>query len=424
MRPNLMLAFAGLLLVASPTAQAVDYAFGTAAGSSDYDFSPVAETTKLALCFMDFNGDGVLGSGEPIFLLFKVATAGVCPADLSNNALLMNHVEGRLPGTEITQVDRWAGKTILSLAATNFVRYFEDGSDASKLDSKDTVYIDLKAVATPRVDVGDLRISAFGAIPGGHLVATGDADLNRPLSEIRGTARTVSTSSIIYKAGSAYYINSDAGAIGGISCTGAQGVPCAPTCTPAVTVPPAATGTCTVSGLATVDVGVESGDIRLNPKAVNPLSDVAVILPDHVEIVQSTVAPGQPFQVKVVAKNTGKAPGAGLVETRIGDQLVDSRGTPTIEANGVATLVLTMIAPATPGQHVVKSGAYADFLTVTAGGGDIASLQAQLQTLQAQVAALEDGSPSPASKLSVPGMGPAVLLLAVGLLAVALRRRA
>lgn len=424
MRPYLWLAAAGLLLVTSPTAQAVDYAFGTAAGSSDYDFSPMAETTKLALCFMDFNGDGVLGSGEPIFLLLKVATAGVCPTGLSNNALLMNHVDGRLPGTEITQADRWAGKTILSLAATNFVRYFEDGSDASKLDSKDTVYIDLKAVATPRVDVGDLRISAFGAIAGGNLVAAGDADLNRPLSEIRGTARTVSTASIIYKAGSAYYINSDAGAIGGISCTGAQGVPCAPTCTPAVTVPAAATGTCTISGLSTVDIGVESGDIRLNPKAVNPLSDGAVILTDHVEIVQAKVAPGQPFQVLLVAKNTGKASGSGLLETRIGDQLVDSRGTPTIEPNGVATLVVTLLAPATPGQHVVKSGAYADFLTVTAGESDVAALQGQLQTLQAQVAALEGGSPRATSKLSVPNAAPASLFLAVGFLAVALRSKA
>lgn len=411
---------AGLLaaLALLPTAQAVEFPFGSVVGSSDYDLSPLVSVSaadlRYALCVIDVNGDGAAGAEDYILLVTKVATAGVCPASVAANtqsAILLNTVGGLVAGSEVKVAHEIAGSalTITGAAPGQFahaLRYYEDGTDASKLDSKDTLYLDLVNVAGPlAVGPGDLRITpvttAAGTFAGGQLVKPGDPDESRVLSNIRpATApatKLVSTANMVYKAGSGYYVNSDAGGL--MAVTG---------------------GGTLVSG----DVGVESGDIRLNPKAVNPLSDSATILPDHVEIVQAKVAPGQPFQVKVTAKNTGRGAGAGLVETRIGDALVDARGTPTLAPNGDAVLVLTLVAPLEPGKHVVKSGAYADFLTVEApatGAVDLAGLQAQVADLQAQVAQMEPAGHEEA-RANVPGLGPAAVLLGLALVALASRR--
>jgi hypothetical protein len=177
------------------------------------------------------------------------------------------------------------------------------------------------------------------------------------------------------------------------------------------------------------DVGVESGDIRLNLKAVTPLTDPAIIGPDRIELVQTKVAAGQPFQVKIVAKNTGTGPGAGFIETRIDDTVMDARGTPTLAPNGVAVLVVTLVAPTTPGQHLVKSGTFVDFLTVTAGGSsgsgsDTAGLQSQISALQSQVTALQSASKvkPTTGAIGAPGLTPSLVIVALALLAVAVRR--
>lgn len=421
MRPLLALAVLGVLL--APAAQAVEFPFGSAVGAADYDLSPLPSASsadlRYALCVIDLNGDGTAGSEDYILLLLKTAVAGTCPANLAanlNSALLLNTVGGLLAGTEIKIGHDIAGSRFTPGAQhPHALRYYESGTDASKLDAADTLYLDLVGIAdaTPSVGNGDLRLSTVttskGTFLAGQLVKSGDADESRVLSNIRAASapatKLVSTTNMVYKAGSGYYVNSDFGAIMGVSTCAA--LPCTPS--------------------VTGDVGVERDDFRLNPKAVNPLSDVAIVLPDKVQLVQASVAPGQPFQVKVTAKNSGRAAGAGLLETTIDGVVVDARGTPTIEPNGVATLVVTLIAPATPGQHVVKSGTFADFLTVSgqAAGSDMASLQAQIAALQTQVAELEsDGSNgAAASSLGAPSAAPALVLLGLVGLALVLRRR-
>lgn len=416
------------LLILAPASQAAEYGFGSSVAASDYDFSPIAETTKTALCFIDFNGDALHGNGEPVLLLLKVTTAGACPATLANNALLLSAHGGRTVGMEVNQMDEWSSKALTAFPA-NFLRYFEDGSDASKLDGKDGVYLDIKNTAAPRVDVGDLRLTKAGALPAGSLVAAGDPDLNYPLTEIRGAPRTVSTTNMIYKAGSAYYINADAGAIGGISCTGPQGVPCTPTCTPAVTAPPAATGTCTIAGLLTVDVGVESGDIRLNPKAVNPLGDKALVLVDGLKLSASTLRPDEPFQLEVIAKNTGKGAGVGLVKTWVDGTLVDARATAMLSPNEVGSLVLSLKAPSEPGRYKVTAGDYSRFINVEGDpistGTSIAPLEARIAALEAQLADPGAANPSAVSSIKgAPGPMPAMVLGLAILGAIILRRRA
>lgn len=412
---------AGVALLLAPAAQAVEFPFGSIVGSSDYDLSPLPSVSgadlRYALCVIDVNGDGAAGAEDHILLVTKVATAGVCPASVAANgqsALLLNTVGGLVAGSEVKVAHDIAGSalSITGPAPGQFahaLRYYEDGTDASKLDAKDTLYVDLVDLGTPTVSPGDLRITTVttpkGTFAGGQLVKPGDGDESRLLANIRpATApatKLASTASMVYKAGSGYYVNSDAGALMGVSTCAA--LPCTPS--------------------VTGDVGVESGDIRLNPKAANPLSDTAIVLPDKVEILQAKVAPGQPFQVKVTAKNTGRGAGAGLVETRIDGAVADARGTPTIEPNGAATLVLTLIAPATPGQHIVKSGTFADFLTVGAPAEtvDLAALQGQVADLQAQVAQMEPAGHEE-SRANVPGVGPAAVLLGLALLAVASRR--
>ncbi|MHB1260421.1 MAG: hypothetical protein ACYC2H_01760 [Thermoplasmatota archaeon] len=402
MRP-ILLALFGAALFLAPSATAIDYAFGSAVSSSDYDFSPMAETTKLALCFMDYNGDGLHAAGEPILLLFKVATAGVCPATLSNNALLLNAMDGRTVGMEITMADKWASKAIVPFPA-NFIRYFEDGSDASKLDSKDSVYLDLKNTALPRVDVGDLRLSKGGAFASGTLVGAGDSDLNFPLTDIKGTPRTVSSSSIIYKAGSAYYINADAGTIGG-----------------------AVDGTCALAACpVTGDFGVESGDLRLNPKAVNPLSDKALVLVDGLKLSASDLRPDEPFRLSVLVKNTGKGFGAGLVKTSIDGIAMDARATPTLYSNEVATLVVGLTAPSEPGRYKVTAGDYSMFIDVEGQpfGATTHDLEARIAALESQLAGSpgQAGTPATAS-VGAPSPMPVLVLAALFGVVLFLRRR-
>lgn len=399
MRPTHLLAAAGALLLI-PAAHAVTFPYGTAVGAADYDYSPVAETQKVALCFIDGNADGVPGPDEPVFLATKVATNGVCPATLSTPSILLDAVYGRVAGSEISIDDTHFGsKAMTSLTGTHFVRYWENGADTTKLDSKDTVYIDLRNVAAATVDVGDLRISPFVTPAGttlaaGTFVANGDGDLARPLANIKGTARQMQDANVVYKAGSGLYLNSDVGKIGALDTT-AAGCP----------------ASCPFG-----DIGVETNDIRLNLKSVNPWTDAPMVVADHVELVQASVAPGQPFQVKVNAKNAGVGPGAGLIETRLDGVVVDARGTPTLGVNEVQTLVLTLIAPTTPGMHTLQAGTYQDYLSVQAAPTPAPSVP--VRTV----------APAPASiktqaTVGAPSLAPTLLAFALAGMA-ALARRA
>lgn len=399
MRRTTLTTLALILLLGVPAASAVEYTFGSAVGSSDFDFTPTAETQKVALCFIDLDGDGKSGRDEPIILATKVATNGVCPTTLSTISILMNAVPGRAAGSEINLADAWAFKTLKTLSGAHFVRYYEDGSDTSKMDAKDTLYLDIKNPGLAIVDIGDVRISANGLLKGGVLVAAGDADLASPLTNIKTTARQIHDANVLYKAGSGFYVNSDVGVIGG-SVDG--------TC---------ATTACPVTG----DVGVETGDVRLNLKAANPLSDTALVLPDHVELVQAKVAPGQAFQVKITMKNTGKAAGAGLVETMLDDVVLDGRGTPSIDPNGVAVLTVTLVAPLTPGKHIVKSGTYADFLEVT--GTPASDATARLGEVESRLETLETSGDAQVAKQGAPGLTSLLAFGALAAVAIGLRRR-
>ena len=409
MRPA-PLFLAGLLAVTLvPTVAAVEFPFGSPVGSADYDLSPLPSTSsadlRYALCFVDDEGDGVANPTDVVLLVTKVAVAGTCPATIGSNpgiGIVLNTNGGLLAGSEVKRTHAMGTAPLSPLP--HALRFLENGADTSKLDGKDSLYLDLQNLAAtpPTVDVGDLRISPFvGAttLAGGAFVKDGDADQNFPLTNIRAasapTTKLVSTANMVYKAGSGYYVNADFGTIMGVAGT-----------------------------VVTGDVGVESGDIRLNPKAANPLTDSALVLPDHVELVQANVAPGQPFQVKVTMKNTGKATGAGLVETRIGDTVVDGRGTPSIEPNGVATLTLTLLAPLTPGQHVVKVGTYADFLEVSgAPATSAATFEGELADVETRLQALEAGRGETLKASGAPGLGPVVALGALAAVTMLLRRR-
>ncbi len=412
MRPtHLIAALAAMTLI--PTVAAVEFPFGSAVGSADYDLSPLPSTSaadlRYALCFADANGDGIASPEDYVFLATKVAVAGTCPARLDANpgsALLLNQNQPFQAGTEFRKTTHALSGAPLSPLA-HALRVVEEGSDSTKFDAKDTLYLDLQNLAspTPTVNVGDLRISPIvtpsGTLAGGQFVKEGDGDLNRALANIRPASapatKLVSTPNMVYKAGSGYYVNADFGTIMGVA-----------------------------GAVVTGDVGVESGDVRLNPKAANPFTDAAFIGPDHVELVQADVAPGQPFQVKVTVKNTGKATGAGLVETSIDDVVVDGRGTPSLEPNGAATLTLTLLAPVAPGRHVVRVGTYADFLEVAGepAASSAAAAAGDLSDVEARLAALEAGRGEVVKAQGSPGAAPLAALGALVAVVLALRRRA
>lgn len=326
-----------LLLAILPTAQAATFSFGTIVGKADWDYTPnPAGTTKLGLCSHDVNADGAYSPGEPLYLDISGAVEGASycigptitgrPAtdDIRIVPLNGNFAIGSL----VVAGDADGPQMTYNLAPAHFLRYF-DGQPDAKFKAKDTLYIDLFQVAAKTVSPGDVRLTAFDAFPAGSIVKDGDADANMPLTELSGAGITFTSDNAVYKAGSAYYVNTDGQLL----------------------------ATTTASTGYGRDFVVEENDVRLNAKAENPLGDFAAptFIIGDASVLGAPKAGGL-MQLKVIMKNTGKAPASALVETFMDDVLVDARGTATIAPGKEGYVVVTLPAPEDAGRAKLRVG--------------------------------------------------------------------
>ena len=392
LRPVLLAAFTALLLLA-PASQAA-YAFGSIVDKNDYDFHPVPSirgTTPVAgkwivPCFLDDDGNGRPNGQEPVYLGVMNGLTDGCGVGTNTKNVRLGAFGPLAAGTEVKATDADHGLVLAQLgtaAAPAHAIRVANIDPATTVRKADTVYLDLNNLGSPSVDVGDLRLSPFGAHKSGTRVEAGDPDLNFPLIEFNGgAAKNLYTANMVFEFGRGWYLNADVDAAAG----GA----------------------------------VEEGDVRLTNAVPNPMADALANVGnpgpvgDGITLSKRTLAPGEMFQVHVQVRNPTAKVGSALVKTLLDGVLVDARATPTLAPNEVQTLVISLAAPTTPGPHKVTSADYTGFFEVAAAPDEVAPAE--------PAAATAPGSPA-VVKQDASGAAPLAILGMVVLALVALRRR-
>lgn len=384
------------LLLAVPTAAAGNYAGGTIVAKYDFDYFPKPGSVTNSLCFYDVDNDGTYDAFETIVVDIDTAT---CATNVETDDIRLTPYAAYKAFSAVKTEEDDFDRTVVLLSGTTLIFYDENTN--GKFDSKDAMYLDLFSVGSAQINQGDLRLTAGGGQAGGTFVKAGETD-NTWMVSAFGAAFT--DANILYKAGSAYYINADKGA------------------------------------LNTADVGVEDGDVRILNKAPDPFawnsSDITVT-----SLATSPANPttGLPFQVVVALKNAGKEPAARFLETKWAGTLVDARSSPTLPPGAAATIVISLPAPTSTGTKVLTVAGNAANVTVDPGadvdGLKVAALEHELETLKAQLLAhgidLEAEPQPPAGALEVqensvekaPGVDVALVVGALGLVVVMARRR-
>lgn len=318
----LLLATLAATLAASPVQ--AKYTYGSIVDKNDDDFTAVASVKVATLCFADVDGDGAVASDEPLYLAKRATCGTVAPKDIR-----LADESGYAAGSEAKALDA-DGLLKLAPVPAHAVRFVEGNGADGKVRKVDTVYVDLTGLEGKRVGVGDLRVSAFGALPGGRRVQGGDADLNMPLAELPGAPAcapcTFATANLLVEIGKGTYLNMDRDA----------------------------------PGAGTTSTGfVEEGDVRLTtnvPSWTNDLGGAPLKFTLTGMSLPASLPGGQAFQVTGTVTNTDSVPGTATLETRLDDVLVDVRAAPLLMPAKTATVVLTLVSPTEPGIHTVRLG--------------------------------------------------------------------
>lgn len=373
-----------LLALAAAPAQA-RYAYGSVVDKNDDDFTPVASVKASVLCFIDDDGDGNVGVSEPVYLAKRAACGKVAAKDLR----LVDSF-GLPAGSEVKGSTESDGGQPLTPVPAHAIRYAEPSANDGKLRKADAVYIDLNALAAKTVGVGDLRVGAWAGatatLPGGRKVVATDADLNTPLKDLTGCTCTVSTANMVVEMGKGTYLNLDRDAAGSM---------------------------------------VEEGDVRLSaavPSWTNDLGAAPLRFTLTAMQMPAALQPGAAFRVSGVVTNTDSVPGTPFLETRLDDELVDTRAAPLLMPTKTAAMVLTLVAPAEPGIHTLRIGDSAVAFNVLEPAEAVA-------TPPANVTGTATPSPSAsvapaAASVGAPGPGLPVAVLGLAVVAGALLRRA
>ena len=379
------IALAFALLAAASPALAGTYGFGTTVSKNDYDFTPVPSAVSASLCYLNVDGSLGYNVGEPVYI--DVSSTS-CAGSVTVDDIRLFSIDGRYPaGSSVAGADDDAQLRVFATtgALTHFVRFFDANGDV-KFKAPETLYIDLLDTAALTVGAGDIRVTPYGPYAAGTVVRPGDEDMSNALTEIKSGGASLSTSGVVFKAASGYYVNTDAGALLDI----------------------------------TKDFVVEENDVRLNAKAATPLTDRPTLQVTNIQLSPDPVAPGAPFRAIVTVKNSGAAYGSMLLETLVSDVIVDSRGTPGLNPGATLDMVVTLQTPPTPGCAAIRIGDSAALLEVAgtpAGPSSNANLEARVAALEA-----ESGDGVSQAGANSPGFAPLLLLGAV-VGAVVLRRR-
>lgn len=389
-----------------PAADAANFGFGSIVGKTDYDYTPnPAGMVRTGLCTHDVDNNGRYDPSEPLLLDLSgyVEATSLCQGATVTGTIATDDIR-LLPidpafavGSMFVAGDADGPRFTFGPVVPHFLRYFDAQPDG-KFKAKDTLYVDLFDLASKKVGPGDYRLTAFGSSVAGTIVQAGDADVNMPLTELSGAGVGFGSDNLVYKAGSAFYVNTDAQAL----------------------------ATTTASTGYNRDYIVEENDVRLNAKAENPFGDFnapAFTVADAT-VVSSKVVAGKWLQLKVTMKNTGKAAASGLVETYVDDVLVDSRGTATIAPGKEGSVVISLPAPEEAGRAKLRVGKDAlVFYTVeeAGGAGGVSTSSIEVDGA-AESQAVEPADVKASTSKGAPGVPLLAMLGLVGILAWMRRR--
>jgi hypothetical protein len=343
LRTILALALFAAPLLAAPALAAVgNYPYGSVVSRADFDYSPFAVARAASLCFVDDDGSGAFNPGEWLFLNVDAAA---CDVMSEGPDVRLNDHGSYLAGSLVR--------------ASDAVRW-QDMAGTGEWDGKQTAYIDTND--NGKVGVGDVRLTKSGDFPPGSTVKNGDPDINgnlknfgaapgRHLSDVNAVFITGGGGT--FKASRAIYLNVDGG-------------------TPAA------------------DIGVEANDIRLGGTIPQPFGGKADVRPLNIAFAPPEPGAGEAFQLTLDVRNDGKGTGFGMVSTKINGLIVDSRTTPTMDPGDKVTLVMTLVAPSTPGAANLTAGDVNVLLNVKPGtdAQSMAEAVAQAAALQQRVDAL------------------------------------
>lgn len=180
-------------------------------------------------CAIDEDGDGAYDAGEPVFVDVDSST---CATNTEANDVRLTPSGGLAGGTIIRTSDADFNRPALNLAFSDNVRYYDANGDAAA-DTGDTIYLDLVSPASNRVDVGDVRLTAFGSTAGLTTVAASDGDLNLALQstglsagadefgDVASLAYFDANGDVVFGVGDALYWNRDGVAPGAALATAA-----------------------------------------------------------------------------------------------------------------------------------------------------------------------------------------------------------
>ncbi|MEA3137747.1 MAG: hypothetical protein QOC71_2028, partial [Thermoplasmata archaeon] len=372
-------------------------------------FAAPATFAKVFIpCFLDMDANVAVSPGETVYLAIRQDTvSGAAPNPTCGMSqakdIRITGFGSLAPGTAVKITDPDFLKVLSQLGAVpavpavqlptaaHAIRVLNQGTLESTIRKTDTVYLDVMntGAVPPRAEVGDLRHTACGAMTAGTQVQGSDPDLNMVLSELADSGsigvsvvpKSLYTANMVHEYGSGWYLNVDLDAAAG-------------------------------------GVGPEEGDVRLTSSVPNPMADIPALVGNPGPVVdgltfsKKVVAPGEMFQVNIVVKNPTTKVGSALVKTSLDGVAVDARGTPTLATNEVATLIVSLFAPTTPGQHKVTSGDYTGFFDVEGTTATPASVSTVTVT----------GSPA-IVKQDAPGLAPIAVLGMVVVALMVLRRR-
>lgn len=314
------------------------YEAGSTVGRNDYDHTPMAKAQSAVLCYMDHQDPAIdktngYDAGEPIYIHFAADCTGKpVVEDFRIIPYFPEHGQmSEVEGEDQDQVYPFAGQL------THALRYWDMDDDTKFKGGKDALYIDIFDIAGKTVSNGDVRLTAEGDHAPFTVVTRADDAFGMPLSELKGAAADWTTTNAFYKANKEFYINIDLGDL--------------------------------TDGREAV---VEEHDVRLLGKAEQPWSDVvapsapaAILERPELDVVGlDATRIGDAVRVEVQVRNTDDHAGAGFIEIRLGGQVMDARGTPTLAPGESVTLVALL-----PAEGAVQVQVGKNSITVPVTGG-------------------------------------------------------
>lgn len=346
--------FVTLIMAPGATAQ-----FGSQLKAGDYGHVPVTTGVSVPLK-IQYVGLGNTADGvRDACALIDVTTVTtgnppVLNADsgASNKDLRLTPCMGKASGTEISDVDT-IERTNAAYVAT--VTKYADVNHNGKYDKGDYLYVTTAPGGADRTLVTStgpgqftIRLLAAGDKAAGTWVFNGDDDMTR-----FGTNAAAFTASVVERDDKMRFVVNHASNTAPFDAKGAL---------------------------------ILENSIRIN--LVAPFQPAFKVT--KLDLGSTTIAAGDTFTAKAEVQNTGKAPGVGVITSKVNGVIVDAVATPFLSPGEKATFSIKGFAPRTGTFAGFEVGEQAQRLTV-AGGQP--SVEDQIAVLLARVADLEGRVP-------------------------------